>query len=310
MNARAIGIDIGGTKIAAGLVDLATGEVEFPSTVCTAVDGGGDAVLDQCRMLVNAIDTHESGSRAHIGITVPELVGLDGTVQSASLFDWRTTDVRAAFPGRTVTVVSDVRAAALAESRFGAGVGATSMLYVSVGTGISSTLVIGGEPWAGARGNALVIASGHLAAIDERNGAVVHSTLEEWASGAALVTRFEAAGGVPGHSTAEILALADAGDRIAAKVVHAAAEALGSAIGQAVNLLDPEIVVIGGGLGLAARTTGWWDRIVAATRRAIWSAQTRDLPIVPAGLGTLSGVVGAALAASMASGSPVPCRSG
>ena len=73
-----------------------------------------------------------------------------------------------------------------------------------------------------------------------------------------------------------------------------AAEALGSAVGQAVNIVDPDLVVIGGGLGLAGGS--WWDSIVASARRSIWSDRTRDLPIVPARLGLDAGVIGSALA--------------
>jgi glucokinase len=171
------------------------------------------------------------------------------------------------------------------------------MLYVTVGTGISSTFVIDGVPWPGARGNALVLSSGDLAVIDTGTGEVVRSVLEEWAAGPALVARYEERGGQRGLATHDLLHLAGQGDLLASRVVGHAAEALGSAIGQAVNLLDPHLVVIGGGLGLAGGS--WWERIVAAARRSIWSEETRSLPIVPARLGTAAGIVGAALAVGL-----------
>ena len=290
MKGSAIGIDIGGTKMAAGVVDLASGRVERQQRLPTPVNRGGEAVLAACVAL--AADLDASGDLP-VGIAVPELVSQTGHIQSAYQFDWLDLDVAWAFHQRPVTVASDVRAAARAEARFGAGSGAGSLLYVSIGTGISSTFVLGGVPWAGSRGHALVLSSGDLAAIDPATGGVVRSVLEEWAAGPAIVRRYEAAGGEAGLSTAEVLALAAEGDDIATPLVSAVAEALGSAVGQAVNLLDPELVVIGGGLGLAGGD--WWDQIVTATRRAIWSDQTRDLPIVTAGLGEEAGLVGAAL---------------
>ncbi len=291
MNDRAVGIDIGGTKIAAGVVHLASGCLEAASTVPTPVAGGGDAVLAACVDLVRGVD---ATGTLPVGIAVPELVDLGGRIRSAYQFDWRETEVAPAFPGRAVTIASDVRAAARAEAVFGAGSRAASMLYITVGTGISSTLVIGGEPWAGARGNALVLSSGNLAAIDAATGNVVRSVLEEWAAGPAIVARYEQAGGQGGRTTEEVLELAGQGDPIAKPVMENAAEALGSAIGQAVNILDPERIVVGGGLGLAGGA--WWDHLVAATRRSIWSDETRELPIVPARLGLQAGIVGAALA--------------
>jgi glucokinase len=288
---RAIGIDVGGTKIAAGVVALDCGRVERSSVVPTPVACGGDAVLATCVALARDLDADASLS---IGIAVPELVGLEGEIQSAYQFDWQTTDVRSAFAGRAVAIESDVRAAARAEAIFGAGAGAASMLYVTVGTGISSTLVLGGTPWTGARGHALVLASGELAMIDPATGEVVRSVLEEWASGPALVARYERMGGQRGLTTADLLDRAATGDPLASRLVGSAAEALGSAVGQAVNILDPALVVVGGGLGLAGGS--WWERVVASTRRSIWSDLTRDLPMVPARLGSDAGMVGAALA--------------
>jgi len=290
MNARAIGIDIGGTKIAAGVVDLASGHVEVALKVPSPVARGGEAVLAACIALARDLD---ADAGLAIGIGVPELVSPEGQIQSAFQFAWRDTDVRSAFTGREVSIESDVRAAARAESTFGAGAGAASMLYVSVGTGISSTFVLDGIPWSGARGNALILSSGELAMIDPETGGIVRSVLEEWASGPALMARYERMGGERGMTTLGLLELASHGDPIASRSVERAAEALGSAVGQAVNILDPELVVVGGGLGLAGGT--WWDSIVASARHSIWSDLTRELPIVTARLGLDAGVVGAAL---------------
>jgi glucokinase len=110
--------------------------------------------------------------------------------------------------------------------------------------------------------------------------------LEEVASGPALA----AAGR---RSRAEdVLAAAGQGDLDAIHAIRDAAEALGSSVGQLVNVLDPEAVLIGGGLGLAGGH--YWDALVDATRRHIWADATRSLPIVRAGLGADAGLIGAA----------------
>ena len=89
-----------------------------------------------------------------------------------------------------------------------------------------------------------------------------------------------------------MLAAADRGDPDAARVVRDAAEALGSGVGFLVNVLDPEAVVVGGGLGLAGGL--YWDALIDSVRRHVWAEATRDLPIVRAELGTDAGLIGAA----------------
>ena len=110
--------------------------------------------------------------------------------------------------------------------------------------------------------------------------------LEAVASGPALAAAFNV------DRAEDVLAAADRGDPDAVRVVRDAAEALGSGVGFLVNVLDPEAVVVGGGLGLAGGL--YWDAFVDSVRRHVWAEATRDLPIVPAELGTDAGLIGAA----------------
>jgi predicted NBD/HSP70 family sugar kinase len=150
-----LGLDIGGTKVAAGLVDPATGEVTDRRRVPTAAERGPAAVLMTCVELAEAYAADRP--LAGIGIGICELVDRQGRVTSAQTIDWRGLDVPAAFaqvaPAR---VESDVRAGAHAEARYGAGRGSSDFLYASVGTGISTALVIDGVPYAGFRGHAIM----------------------------------------------------------------------------------------------------------------------------------------------------------
>jgi glucokinase len=93
-----------------------------------------------------------------------------------------------------------------------------------------------------------------------------------------------------------VLAAGEAGDEVAAEIVRSAAEALGSSVGFLVNVLDPELVIVGGGLGLAGGP--FWEALVRSTRKHVWSDETRTLPIVPAALGPEAGLIGAAVAAA------------
>jgi glucokinase len=149
----AVGIDVGGTKIAAGLVEGASGRVLAREEVPTRPERGGAAVLADCAALALLL----GGGDVPVGVGLCELVDLDGCPDSADTVDWRGLDVPAAFDAPRVVVESDVRAAALAEARFGAGAGRSPFLHVVVGTGASACLVVDGKPYSGARGRAIVL---------------------------------------------------------------------------------------------------------------------------------------------------------
>jgi glucokinase len=264
---RAIGIDVGGTKIAAGVVDTESGTVEARFERGTRPERGSAEVLADCFALAQRLSAGQSG--LPIGIGVCELIDLEGHVRSAQTLDWRETDVAGAFgPLGPAVVESDVRAAALAEARFGAGRGVEQLLFVIVGTGISCCLVLGGRAYAGAHGNAICFGA---------------PPLEQAASGLALA----AAGGR--ERAEEVLA-----DAALDSVVQAAASELGVGLAWLVNALDPGAVVIGGGLGLVDR----YRRLaVDVMRPLVFGDDTRDVPVLPAELGPDAGLIGAALVA-------------
>lgn len=299
----AIGLDVGGTKLAGGVVDMPAGRVLLRRVIPTGAARGGEAVLRAALALAEALQAEADVSIAAIGIAVAELVDPAGNVRSAHTIAWQGVPLAARFARIAPAVVeSDVRAAARAEGRFGAGRDRRLFVYVSVGTGISSCLVEDGRPLAGARGNALVLASGPLTSVCPVCGAESDSVLEEIASGPALVARYNL--GVGGWGLAnpqpltrgeEVIAAAEAGDPVAIDVVRSAGEALGNGVGFLLNVLDPEVVIVGGGLGQAGGL--YWRSFVEATRRHIWADATRDLPILPGELGNDAGFIGAAAAA-------------
>jgi glucokinase len=263
----AIGIDVGGTKIAAGIVDTASGAVEERLELPTAPRREAATVLADCVALAERLAEGHAG--LPIGVGVCELVDRAGRARSAVTLDWRGIDLAAAF-GRLgrATIESDVRAAAVAEARFGAGRDVAELLYVTVSTGISHCLVLGGRAYTGARGNAICTGAPQL---------------EDVASGLALAR----AGGR--QRAQDVLA-----DPALDGIVERAAGALGKGLAELVNALDPGVLVIGGGLGLAER---YRDLAVAAMRPLVFADDTRALPVVPAQLGADAGIIGAALAA-------------
>jgi glucokinase len=194
-----------------------------------------------------------------------------------------------------VVFTADVRAAALAEATYGAGRGFDLFAYISIGTGISSTVVQDGVPLAGARGGALVLSSGTLGVPCPACSNWTEFVLETYASGPAIAQRYAAATGQTVVGAETVIAAANESEPLAVEIVDSAANALGSSVGWLVNVLDPEAVVIGGGLGIAQGR--FRERLTAATRDHIWNPGARGLPFLSAALGKDAGLIGAAISA-------------
>jgi glucokinase len=296
----AIGIDVGGTKCAAGVVSLDDGRVVSRGQQPTRPERGGEAVLSDVLELIQSLraDAQRSGAQpASIGIGLCELVGADGKILSEATIRWMGIPILARTQVETqlpVFLDADVRVAARAEAHFGAGRDLRCFLYVTVGTGISSCLVLNRMPFAGARGLTGTFASGNGLIAGNDGKLLSGPPLEQFASGPALAARFAAsspgfAGGAP-----DVLALAETGDRLAQPIVATAGQALGAAVAHLVNVLDPEAVVIGGGLGLAEGL--YHESLEQVMRKHVWSKLHSDVPLLPAKLGNDAGIIGAAMA--------------
>jgi glucokinase len=295
----AIGIDVGGTKIAGGLVDLGSGAIRARRHQPTLPQRGGGAVLADVLAQAGEIAAEARAlgfAVTGLGVGLPQLVSPDGRVRSAHLFDWRDLPAIEKLSGvAPARLDSDVRAAARAEARFGAGRSHRIFCYVTIGTGMSYCLVEDGKPFEGARGYAI-----HFATMPQwtRCGACgeVHApVLEEIAAGPGIASAYGKRSGRAVADGETVLTAAAGGDADAAAVIADAAMATGALIGQMINMLDPEAVVIGGGLGLAGGLYG--GRLVTAIRQHVFAEDARRLPILAAALGPDAGIAGAALAA-------------
>jgi predicted NBD/HSP70 family sugar kinase len=298
MSFTAIGIDVGGTKIAGGLVEFPPGHVLARSRQPSEASRGGEAVLNDVLALARnlASEAKKLGRGVDtIGVGLCELVDADGNIRSSNCIHWLDSPVRSSLSAIAPAFIdADVRAAAFAEALFGAGRNHNSFLYVTIGTGISCCLMLNGKPLLGSHGATGTMGSSPISVPCENCGIIHERTLEEIASGPALVSRLNAKGGRVKNGEA-VFAMAASGDAAALQVIQTAADALGSQLGLLINVLDPEAMVTGGGLGTSQGL--YWDQFVAATRRHIWSPALRDLPIVRATTGADAGWLGAAASA-------------
>jgi glucokinase len=293
----AIGLDIGGTKIAAGVVLWPSGEILFKTIIPTNPKRGGEAVLKDTIDLAKKLydwAQKQSIEVTGIGAGVAELVDCDGNVTSSCTIDWSGRPVQQKLSEIAPAVVeSDVRAAAEGEAVFGAGRGNPLFIYVTVGTGISYCLMQNGQPLKGANGNAITMGSSPLSTVCTHCSTKLRPVLEEFASGPAIAKRFAQTKLSNASETCEdVFRAASNGDKDAVETLASAGEALGVSVAFLVNVLDPGMIVVGGGLGTAGGL--YWDAFERSCREHIFADSSRTLPIVTAKLGIDAGLVGAA----------------
>jgi glucokinase len=222
-----------------------------------------------------------------------------GEVFSDHRIRWTGLGAGAAFNAVLPTVISaDVRAAALAEARLGAGRGARDFYFVTIGTGIAGVLVLDGVPYAGSRGAALVIGNSMERHRCPACGRVHKQMIEDVASGPALAQAC-------GLATAEaVLEAARRGDARALATIDRATGELARVLALLADGLDPGLMVIGGGLGCAPGP--YFDALCAQIRAGLWDGVPNPLQITQAVMGPDAGLIGAALATETRQGAKAP----
>ncbi|MFC9466637.1 ROK family protein [Streptomyces coelicoflavus] len=300
-----VGVDLGGTKIAAATVDE-HGAVGRVHTMPTPAADGPAAVLDAVASLVGDVLAASGAELRALGVGAAGVIdsGRGVVVSSTDTFPgWPGTDIAgglrtrlaplAADDGLVVTVRNDVDAHAVGEAWRGAAAGAGSVLLVAVGTGVGAAVVRDGRPLRGA--HHLAGEAGHIPVPGAEGlrcpcGRTGH--LEAVGAGPAIHRRYLELGGDPACPDArDVVARAEGGDDLAARVVRAAGEAVGRAIAGIVTVLDPETVVVGGGVAEAGEL--WWSALEGTLRSEVVDALA-GLPVLPAALGGEAAVVGAA----------------
>ena len=305
-----LGTDVGGTNIVAGVVTsggvlLARSGLPTPRSADAVVG----AIASSCRAALAACgrSIHEIQS---LGVGVPGTVVPDGTVSYACNLDMRDVPLAHLLSSRLdlpVFLENDANCAAVGEYLAGCGCGAASLLCVTIGTGIGAGFVEGGRLWRGANGCALE--AGHM--VIQWDGIPCacgrKGCFERYASTSALIARCrdyirqnpgspcariaEERGAVDGQTV--FLAM-DAGDDGARAVFDAYTAALSCGLTNLVNLLQPQVLCLGGGISAQG------ERLLAPVRKQVLAEDyARDCParvtVLPAALGNDAGIIGAAL---------------
>jgi glucokinase len=300
---HSIGLDLGGTDLKAGLVSD-QGEVTHFLRLPARAGEHADAPLEVIAQAVTVLRRAAGAAVAGIGLGCPGVIDpASGALvgRTPHLPHWDSLPLRALLTerlGARLVLENDANLAALAEHRVGAARGARVSLTVTIGTGIGCGVIVQGRVLRGAHGGAGEL--GHLP-MDGRFPCRcgVPGCVEPECSGSGLVAR-AAEAGLAAPDAAAVFAAAAAGDPRAVRLVERMSDRLGALIAAAVQLLDPEVVVIGGGVSNAGEALLVPLRS-AVTRYAL--GPLRDgVRIVGAALGERAGVVGAGLAAWEAAG--------
>ncbi len=304
-----VGVDIGGTKVLAGVVDEA-GQVA--STALRTTPGRRVVTSQVEDALVEAILESADGCRlAGVGVAAAGFVDSHGErVMFAPHLPWQGEPLRDLLQDRLgcqVLLDNDANCAARAEAHHGAARGATSALMITMGTGIGGAVLVGGEVLRGANGMAGEF--GHMQVVPDGRACECGRSgcWEQYSSGNALVRNArtlmgeqpsvleDMTAGHPDRVTGPMVtAAAEEGDLVARKAFASVGDWLGVGTGNLVAALDPEVVVIGGGVSAAG------DRLLdparAALQRTLVGAAHRFVPdLVAAQLGPRAGMIGAAL---------------
>ena len=285
-----IGVDLGGTKILAGVVER-SGRIGVTRDVATPTDSQ-EAVLDGLDDVI--ADVMEPGVGA-IGFGVP--LNLDrrtGRGLRATNLPLHDVDLAGRMRhrfGLPVGVENDGNAAALAEWRLGVGKGAHDLVMLTLGTGVGGGIVLDDRLYRGwaELGHVVVLAGGPPC----QGNCHGHGHLEAVASGEAASRAARALWGKDADAHLLVARAKDGADDAIAALARIG-ELLGAAIGSFVNMFDPDLVIIGGGFGAAAGDLVLEPARASALREAIMPADER-LQIVEAELGDEAGLIGAAL---------------
>lgn len=286
-----VGIDLGGSKIR-GAIASAEGHIQAESTEPTDLHGGA-RVLDQIHRMVGELQASSGVTAERVAVGSPGVMDAEGRFQlSFNIDDLAELALADELHERLhlpVIVENDVNVAALGEQWQGLGRGLRNFAVLSVGTGLGMGLVLDGRLHRGARGFAGEIAYLPIGADPRSQESRRVGALESAVGTHGILQRFAALGGLAEHAI-EVFAAASAGDEVARRVVEAEAQLVAAAILAVCTVVDPELVIMTGGIGADSE-------FVAQVRTATKEIAPHEVPIERSQLGERAGVVGAVAAA-------------
>lgn len=310
-----LGVDIGGTKLAAGVVSLAGEQRSRVRTLSRVAEGPASVtrrLIDLCQEALDQSGVPQTDVLASgVGCIGPldlERGVIKAPANLPGWTDWPLVQRLQDGLQMPVYLENDANAAALGEYYFGAGRGAKNMVYLTISTGIGGGIIIGGQLYAGETGNAGEIGHMSVAFNGRLCSCGMRGCLEAYASGTAIAARareavkagepsvLAAMAGGPQGITAEAVVIAlQQGDLLARDIWDETIAALAVGVANVINIFNPSRIVLGGGV------TNAGDLLFVPLRQAVkrnaMPELARIVEILPAELGSQVGVLGAAVVA-------------
>ncbi len=309
MGRSVIGVDLGGTNLRTALISPA-GDILHKLKEATEARQGHASVVAK---LVEHIRRQQEVARQDGGTVVAVGVGAPGVihahrgvvVKSPNFPDWDNLPLKAELEAATdipVFIENDANVAALGEQWRGAAQGVSSMIFLTLGTGVGGGIVLNGKIWQGADGMAGEV--GHMTIVPDgrKCGCGNRGCLEMYASSRGIVLSYQeklaepsSSASAPSTTSAQIYQAARSNDPLAVRVMEEMGRYLGIGIANLINIFNPEMVVVGGGVKDA------WPLFIDATRDEIrkraFAYLAERTQIVPSVLGDEAGMLGAAAVA-------------
>ena len=272
---KVIGVDIGGTKTAIGIIDDINGKV-YEKLIIPSKSFINDK--NNLNLIISKIlNLSHKNKIKHIGIGVPELINNRGIIKGNYNFNWNNKNLALCFPKNFKVIVdSDVRCHLRAEKHFGVAKNYTNFVYINLGTGLSYAHFKDKKIYSGAKGYAIHFASSKISLYDWKKNKKISLIPEDYYSGKQLI---------------KILSINN--NLKKKKILKNVAESMASLIGSLINTIDPDKIVLGGGVII---NNSYFKKIlIEHIRKFILADEVKKINIKTSKLTNNTGLLGAGL---------------
>ena len=273
---KTLGVDIGGTKTAIGIVDTKKGSVESKIVIPSKKFKNDKKNLN---LIINtSIELAKTHKIKLIGIGVPELIDNKGIIKGDYNFKWNNYNLKNFFPSNFfIKVESDVRCHLLAEQKFGKGKNINNFVYINIGSGLSYAQFKEKKIYSGARGYAIHFASSLISLYDWKKNKKLSLVPEDYLSGKELLKIEKKFKNIEKRK----------------KVLINVSESIGSLIASLINTVDPHQVILGG--GVIVNNIFLKNNIIKFTKKYILAKDVKSIKISVSKFKENTGVLGAGL---------------
>jgi glucokinase len=273
---KSVGVDIGGTKTAIGIVDTNKGSIDSKIVIPSKKYRNDKKNLN---LIINkSIELAKAHKIKHIGIGVPELINNNGIIKGDYNFKWNNYNLTKFFPSNYfIKVESDVRCHLLAEKRFGKGKNINNFIYINIGSGLSYAQFKEKKIYSGSRGYAIHFASSLISLYDWKKNKKISLVPEDYYSGKDIL-KIEKI-------------FKDTNKR--KKILIHVSESIGSLIASLINTVDPQQIILGG--GVIVNNIFLKNNIIKFTKKYILAKDAKKIKISVSKFRDNTGILGAGL---------------